>query len=328
MRKSILYRNNPLNYVLIVLVAILAAGLRIYYSLYQESAFCNYSFAFGFLTIENVPILINAILVSALFLVLAVFINILNNKFTIVEDAFQFPAFIFICFSALIVSAENLVPTLLSLFLVLLALYRILPIFRKNNASLNSLDAGIFIGLASLFSYYSIVFIAIIISAMIYLKHVRFRELYALAMGLLAPYFFFFFVVYMFDAIPKFQEAFLKNISFSSSTTKYSFQNILYSSSIILISSIAFFHNIALSGFKKILIRRYQSVLIIFIAISIFIILSPFVTHSSIVFLLAPFSLILSQMLIETKYKFFIYFIWTIFLINLVFVAIYVFTKA
>lgn len=318
MRKSLLYRNTPINYISTGLLAVIAGGIRYFLTFFEPVKLTNYEFLFGFLSIKAVPIEIDAIVVSGLFLLLALISNVINNHFSIVEAAFQRPAFIMICFSALILSTYGTVPALLSLFLVLAALARIFPIFRKTKATSNLLDAGLLISLASMTCYYAIFFLLLIVIAMLYLQSGNRKEYFALCLGLIAPYLFLFFILFFFDLTPVFVKSYLSHRPFNPDINKYTVNNMIVSASPLFLMLLAIIYHSVASGFKKVITRRYQSILLYFAAISAIIMVTPIYTPAVAVFLLFPLSISLSQIFVSTRSAWLRYFIWFCYLANIV----------
>ncbi len=316
MKKSLLYRNTPVNYVFVVLLAILAGSIRYTLALKEPLQLTDYNFVFGLISIKAVPAGIDALVISALFLLIAVVGNAINNRFLIVESAFQRPSFLIICFSAIIISGFGVVPALLSLFLILAALARILPMFRKENANSNAFDAGILVSLAGLISSYAFIFLTLIAIAMFSLRSIQRKEVFALILGLATPLLFLFFGLYFFDYMPVFEKAFLSHRPLTPDLNKYSVANLISTASPLFLSFVALIDYSLASGFKKVITRRYQGIVFYFAGIAIIVMTLPLQTPGSAVFLLFPVSLALSQLFVGTRSLWLRYFVWIVYLAN------------
>ncbi|MCU0455138.1 MAG: DUF6427 family protein [Bacteroidales bacterium] len=125
----------------------------------------------------------SAVLILILFLL--VYFN--TSVFFIGERTFL-PAVIYILFSAIFPECQSLNPVLPAAVFLVLAIMRIMDSYRKQGVAYNFFDAGILLGIGSLFYAGLIWFGVIAIAGIVIIRTGSIREIAVTLAGLIAPY--------------------------------------------------------------------------------------------------------------------------------------------
>jgi hypothetical protein len=111
-----------------------------------------------------------------IFLSIAFLINRLNTKFIFIPERTYLPAIIYIIIICGLITKKELHPILPATILLLLAIERLLDSYKTESLSYNTFDAGLLLGIASLF-YFPVSFYMIFIwSALLILRQFYWRE--------------------------------------------------------------------------------------------------------------------------------------------------------
>ena len=122
-----------------------------------------------------------------LILVLFLLVSFNTSQFFIHERTFL-PATIFIMFSALIPECQALNPALPAVVLLMLAIRRIMDSYRKPDIAYNFFDAGVLIGIGSLF-YASILWLGLLtIVGILIIRTGNLKEIGVAILGLITPF--------------------------------------------------------------------------------------------------------------------------------------------
>jgi hypothetical protein len=123
----------------------------------------------------------------------------LNTVHIFIPGRTQLPAFFYAALVISITSLHQLTPQLVASSLLILLLFRILSSYKSEGVSLNYLDAGLLVSLASLFYFPAVVFFLFLLAALIILRPFVWREWTYTIIGLVLPYLFLASVFYLAD---------------------------------------------------------------------------------------------------------------------------------
>ena len=144
-------------------------------------------------------ILISNIIATAICVALVFLITRLNTTHLFIEERTFIPALIFILFTALLPQYQALNPALPASLFIVFAIKRILESYRKQGVAYNFFDAGILIGIGSLFYVNLIWFGTLILIGIFIFRNVSFEEIVLSILGLITPYIIMFGVYYLLD---------------------------------------------------------------------------------------------------------------------------------
>lgn len=121
----------------------------------------------------------------------------LNTIHIFIPGRTQLPAFFYSILVISITSLHQLTPQLIASSLLILLLFRILSTYKSEGISLNFLDAGLLVSMASLFYFPAVVFFLFLLAALILLRPFIWREWTYTVIGLALPYLFLASVYYL-----------------------------------------------------------------------------------------------------------------------------------
>ena len=130
---------------------------------------------------------------------LAFLITNLNTSHSFLNERSFVPALIFILITALLPQYQALNPALLASIFILFAFKRILDSYRKKGVAYSFFDAGILIGIGSLFYANLIWFGTFIFIGIIIFRSINIEEIIVSIFGLITPYLIMFGIYYLLD---------------------------------------------------------------------------------------------------------------------------------
>lgn len=234
----------------------------------------------------------------------ALVLNIILEKFDVLERKSNIPALLFIFLASGFRFFLDFNPLQPAVFLLLISFYRIFQSYQSNTALSNAFDSGFYLGLAILFYFPLFWFMPFLWTALLIVRPFVWRE-YALSfLGALLPIFFAVSYYYFIDRLPYFwfdKIVFaLSERSFHIPYNSWSFWGILICVCIIFFLSIP-------SLFKRLnnSIVRTKNVIQVFLIFGFFSILVVFITglqQAYILYLLiVPITLMWSNYFVSLK---------------------------
>jgi hypothetical protein len=298
---KLLKTNNPANYVIMFGLMLLFWGFKFYYmptpiettntisALFfecPETVFCKY---------------MTSILAFALFFAMGLLIIYINSDLQIIEGGYQTPGVIFVLLTGAFINVQRMIPEMIASLFLAFAIYRLIAAYKKYKAFSNCFDAGFLMSCSILFINKTIFFIPIIIFSLYIIRPFYWRDLVILFFGILTPIILSFSIIYLFGDFVAFRQNLASGLFETSIATKYSVYNYIIFSSIVILSIIAIVSRFTLGVSKKVSARKFLSVLVVVTAASLLYFASPIATNESIVFLFAPLSLLLTNLLVHAK---------------------------
>ena len=180
--------NTPVSYILLPLFA-LALWVLTFVSPLLFSAQPTMPFFELANPVLKMPLL-STFIAFLLIISEAFLLNFIVNENEIITKQSYLPALFYVSFMSTHFTMQVLHPLIFSNFFVLLALYRLLSSYRKDNAFSNAFDSGIFLSIASLFYFPNIVFFPLLGIGLILIRPFSWREWLISFFGVIVPYFF------------------------------------------------------------------------------------------------------------------------------------------
>ncbi len=132
-----------------------------------------------------------SMLIALLIILTNAFLLIQLNTFHIfIPGRTQLPALFYIVLTAGFNPTHHLTPALVASLLVILILFRLFVTYKSDGPSVNFLDTGFLIALASLIYFPAILLFVFLIASLIIFRQVIWREWVYIFLGLMLPYLF------------------------------------------------------------------------------------------------------------------------------------------
>lgn len=187
---NVLRRRSPIYFILIPVIAFLL----------WFNAFCNPTLLVAYnlqtplyqllLCIFNCNPLYLNILGYIIILFVSYKLTQLNERFVFIKQKTDLPAILFVIIISCTILTNGLHPALISSLFLLLSVNRIFNIYHSNQSVSYAFDAGLLIGLSSLFYLPSILFLVWFVWSLIILSSFRLKELISGLIGFITPIFF------------------------------------------------------------------------------------------------------------------------------------------
>ncbi len=135
-------------------------------------------------------VIVNIAVAMAIVIAQAIFLNGIFNNNEFINRETYLPALLYTIFCGAFVSQHGMHPALFANFFLLLALRRVLVIYRQPNVYSQVFDAGIFIGIGSLFYFPTLLAFPFIWMALTILRPFIWREWFIPVLAAVVPYLF------------------------------------------------------------------------------------------------------------------------------------------
>jgi hypothetical protein len=139
----------------------------------------------------NVHYRVLSMLIALLIILTNAFLLIqLNTIHIFIPVRTQLPALFYIVLTAGFNPAHQLTPALVDSLLVMLILYRLFVTYKTDGPSVNFLDAGFLIAIASMICFPAILLFVFLVVALVMLRPINWREWVYIFLGIMLPYLF------------------------------------------------------------------------------------------------------------------------------------------
>jgi len=255
--------------------------------------------------LRNLPLL-QVIVAFVLIITQAFLINKILIDNAIIRKNTLLPAFVYIVIMSQSHELQTLYPALFSNFLIIIVFYYLLKIYNEVEAYVEILNAGVLVGLASLFYLPAIFFIFILWIGLFIFSIFNWREWIIPIAGLLIPYLFLFMFYFWFDRL---EIMFNNYIDFFVSFKEINFDlslNQIFVLSVIFLFVLLSINRIIISLNTKTISTRKKSIIMIWFflisLISILYAVEPS-THY-LVLCFVPAACLISNYFLDIKKKF------------------------
>ena len=237
-----------------------------------------------------------AIIIAFVVLILqGVYINFLVSKHDLVIRSTYFPILLYIILGSIIPDFRTLSPTLIANSFILFACNSLLNMYKLKTIDNLIFNASLLIGIASLISFQTIFFYALVIVSLIIFRPFSWREWTISICGILVPYIFLLSFLILFDKFDSYYHANIISIPTSDIYTLPLHRNLLACYIAIMVIAAYFKINAHLNS-TTVKIKKGYSLLRWFIVICfISFILFGLNENSSLILLAIPISIILSN---------------------------------
>ena len=266
-----------------------------------ENAFPLFLYAFQIVRKSRIALIV----ISLLFVVLqAFFLTNVINKQGVLRDSSHLPALLYVVLMSCFPEQLSFNPLLFSNFFIIVFLNSIFNFYRSDTAVFEVFNAGVFIGLASLFYWPCLFLFPLTMASLFVLRPFNIREWVVSFLGVLLPFLFYGSVLFWLDmlsinSIKSILEP-LYSVQFS---TAYNGTYIILTAilAIIIIASLWRFSR-DLNNFSKLRARKFLAIIVWFF---LFAALSYLVasknTMIGLSFLAIPLSVIISNYFLSLK---------------------------
>jgi len=182
-------RSNPV--LLLVLSILMACGIWLWiaFSPARQSFYTNtnpiFNVFFGWLV--NLPF-INVLIGLVFVLLQAFFWNAFVNNNTLLKQSTYFTAFFFVLLASCRPSLICPYPAMFASLFLMLAMRRLTSSYKKDKALSEVFDAGLFIGIASLFYVPAVVFLLFLWISVLIMRSLAWREWIVAVIGFALPF--------------------------------------------------------------------------------------------------------------------------------------------
>jgi hypothetical protein len=181
--------NQPVTLILIILI-----GLIIWYNpiskflSVQETSSTAMPLYNVLQSLLQSHVILSRLLGFFFFLGISFYLNHLNTKFIFISERTYLPSLIYIIIVSIIINQKDFYPAMPATLFFLIAVERLLDLYKDEKLSYNVFDAGLLIGIASLFYFSIIFFIVFFWAALLTIRKFYWREWFYIIMGAILPY--------------------------------------------------------------------------------------------------------------------------------------------
>ncbi len=260
-------------------------------------------FLYAFQSIRSNRILLIGI--SLLMVVLqAFFLTSVINRQGVLRDSSHLPALLYVVLMSCFPEQLSFNPLLFANFFIIVFLNSLFNFYRSDTAVFEVFDAGLFIGLASLFYWPCLFLFPLTLASLFVLRPFEWREWLVSFIGVILPFLFFGTILFWFDmlslnSIRSILEPFYK-VQFS---TAYNGTYIILSAilAVIVIASLWRFSN-DLNTFAKLRTRKFLAIIVwFFLFAGLSYLVASKRTMIGLSFLAIPLSVIISNYFLSLK---------------------------
>jgi hypothetical protein len=253
---------------------------------------------FGKISVDS---MLYKITTFAFILIGAITLTVVSVNHELISKTNLLPAFFYSVFSFSAVTSSALLPILISNTFVLLALNSLYNSYRRENALLECLNAGIFITLASCFCTYYFLIIPIGIIAMMILKSFNWREWMCFLLGTIMPLYIYSSVTFLWSEFYLKPYDLFTSVFHNTKLPLFSEYYFLFNGSTLFMLVLAIFHYISKGFGNRVKIQKAKFILIWLSIICLLISVLNAVSNFWLLTCIVPFSIMIGDYLGEVK---------------------------
>jgi len=260
-----------------------------------------------------------------LILIQAVFILKINREFIIIQKQNYLPILIFVLITSSFIALQRINPVVFANLFLVLMLEQLFASYRKRYVLNRLFLAGLFVGIATLFYSFSIVYLVIIWIGLFLLRSLDLREWFVPILGVIFPFLFLFATYYIHGdlSITGLIDTIKSNIFNDINITHYHISYILFYSIIFLFVLFGSFSIIKRFPGRKIYVRKFFEILWwMFVAPTLMLILVNQVYAEILYFIAVPTTFLISDYVNSIKNRFMGNFLFLLLLASLVYIWI------
>lgn len=157
---------------------------------------------------------LSAVLSIILIFLQALLVNIISARYRIARSVSLFPGVFYVLLCSCFPDFLYLSPVLIANTFIILALYELLGSYKKYYSNGRIFNAGLWIGIATLFYFSSIVFIGAVFIGFFILRAFKLKEQIGLFLGFITPFWLLGIYYFVRNALPDFWSRSFGNIGF------------------------------------------------------------------------------------------------------------------
>jgi len=299
---KVLRRRSPIYFILIPIIAFL-----LWFNAFQSPvSLAEYSsqmplYQYLLCILNCIPLYLN-IFGYVIILIISYSLIQLNEQFIFIKQRTDLPSALFIILASCAILVNGLHPALISALLLLLSLNRIFKIYHGSQSISSAFDAGVLIGLASLFYLPTSLFFVWFIWALVILGAFRLREFMGGLIGFITPIFFICCWLFWQGSLENFIDQTKLIFEQQEQISSFSISHILYWIFLALLSIISIFFTIWGFEEKRVRSRKYLLILVsLFITTIAIGILFPSAILAQIFIAAVPLSYIFSYFFVMNR---------------------------
>ena len=193
----------------------------------------------------------------------------LNERFIFIQQRTDLPAFIFAFLATGTLALKGMHPALMASFLLFLAIERLFGLYHGSTSVAKSFDAGLLVGLASMFYLFAGIYLIWIWLSLAVLGYFRGREILAGLLGFITPLFFVVCWYFWHDGLTDLFINLNKLYSAKNHLQQYSMYQYAFWGVLTVVVVLSSLYMINVYEEKKISSRKYFVVLLIFFLCSV-----------------------------------------------------------
>ena len=269
--------------------------------------------------------ILSSILAFFLWMIHSFLLVRLNTKFVFLEERSFLPAFFFILGSGIFLPLQRMNPVIISSLLLLFAIERIFISNRQVKTVFSFFDAGLLIGIGSLFYANFIFYFAIVWLGLVLIRPFKWREWLSSVIGLVTPFVFTASYYYLRnDDIIDFFNQCIRNINLPFEYVYFDLPVIIYLSYTGILIVVASFQMIRVFSTKKVSSRKFfKLVFWVFILTIGFYFAIPSASIELLIFLFIPVSYLLTNFFLGVKTRWLGEILFLIFFAGIIFIQFY-----
>ncbi len=276
-------------------------------------------FAPIFNLIGNRPLL-HVVLSALLVIGLAFLIQLINDRYSFIRIRSKLPGLLFVIVLGGFTEMHTLHPIYFGLFFVLFAILRLFSIFEKSKPYSAVFDAGLLLGISTLFYFNLIIlFPAFLIGGALLSREWRWRSYVIFLLGLVLPFVFTFAYAALIEQFTEMFNGFKKSILSPANNFSLSKSWLLYLAVLVLYTLIASFDILKQYDKKKIASRKYFTVFFwIFIFSLISFLFIPGSSHEILIISAFPVTFLISNLFVFMRSRFWGELLFAVFLLTVI----------
>lgn len=242
----------------------------------------------------------------ALVLILAFIVFRLNGSYSFIRVRTFLPSNLFIIIISGLVALHGLHPVYFGALFLLLAINRIFGAYGTGQANSNAFDAGLYIGLGSLFYFNLVFFFPIVwVGFTLIRKNPEWRNFILPLLGIFIPWLYTFSYYFFTDSLPEFGASIVQNVMTPIHLLDIPLPVKIYFGLLIFLTLLGSFFLIVKMDEKKVSSRKYFQIFFgVFVISLLVLLLIPSASQEMLIIMAIPLSFLFSNYLIFMRMQF------------------------
>lgn len=296
--------NTPINYLIMFVIMLFLWAFKFYYMPTPIETYDIHNYIIPSCPETLFWNYLSAGISFALFYLFGMLVIRANSELQIVEFSYQSSGVMFVILSGAFINAQRVLPELISAMFFFLAIVQAFKSYNKVKANKNCFDAGFLSALAVIILNKVVFLIPIVFVALLLVRPLRLKEVVIFFIGILSPIILVLSLVFVFGDLSLYFETIYLSFQEKYTNAKYNTFTYLSFLPIITITIIAIVSRFTIRVLRKVSARRYQNALIVVTIAILVVFLSPYSSNETIIFVFAPLSYLLTNILMNSKIRF------------------------